>query len=292
MFWTDTMRFAITLSDRFKGVLDACLQAGWTPVKMFCTQVDSRMHHNKASLALAEKHKIPVQMSRMSECDLRDLADQQCEALLVASYNWRIPDWTPYLQSAVNFHPSPLPDGKGAYPQVRAILDGYEQWACSCHKLTPELDSGDILSQEFFPLMPDETHQTLDIKLQLAVYRLANRVIPNYRQLWEQAQPQAGEGSYWRLWSDEDRMLDFAKPVAALQRQLRAFGDFECWTKVNGVLLFVHRAQGWQETHNFAPGTLVYTSAQSLLVAAADGMLLISEWSLYGPDAITGRYRG
>ena len=285
------MRFAITLSDRFKPVLDVFLQAGWQPVKVFCTPVDHRMHHHKASLAFAEQRKLPLQLSPMQPRDLQDLAEQGCEALLVASYNWRIPDWTPYLKYAVNFHPSPLPIARGPYPQVRALLEGHREWGATCHKVAADFDTGEVLAQERFPLSETESHQTLDVKLQLALYRLSRTVAHNFEASWRDAAPQAEGGSYWPLWTEQERMLDFTRPVADLQRQLRAFGDFECAATINNITIFIHRAEGWVESHGFAPGSLIYSQADQLLVAASDGMLLISEWSLYGPEAVTGRLR-
>ena len=235
---------------------------------------------------------MPVQLSRMRERDLLELAEQGCEALLVASYNWRVPDWEPYLSYAVNFHPSPLPVGRGPYPQVRALLDGHWQWGCSCHRLSREFDAGEVLAQERFALQPDESHESLDVKLQLALYRLAGRVAGDFAALWEQAQPQGEGGSYWPLWRDEDRMLNFNQPVADIMRRVRAFGDFECMAMVNGVIVHVHRAQAWREMHGHQPGALILSNALSLLVAAADGMVLISEWSLNPAGGVGGRLRG
>ncbi|MBX9349921.1 hypothetical protein K5M36_22840 [Chromobacterium vaccinii] len=285
------MRFAITLSDRFKPVLDVFLQAGWQPVKVFCTPVDHRMHHNKMSVGFAEQHKLPLQLSPMRPRDLEELAELGCETLLVGSYNWRIPDWTPYLKYAINFHPSLLPMGRGPYPQVRALLEGHREWGCSCHKVSPEFDAGDILAQERFALGEGDSHQMLDIKLQLALHRLSHKLAHDFERLWSGARSQGEGGSYWPLWTDGDRMLDFSRTTAELLRQVRAFGDFECAAVVNNVTFFIHRAEGWVESHGFAPGSLIYSQAEQLLVATGDGMLLISEWSLYGPDAVTGRGR-
>ncbi|VEB43620.1 Uncharacterised protein [Chromobacterium violaceum] len=87
----DAMRFAITLSDRFKPVLDVFLQAGWQPLKVFCTPVDHRMHHNKLSVAFAEQRKLPLQLSPLRTHDLAELAEQGCEALLVAATTGAFP---------------------------------------------------------------------------------------------------------------------------------------------------------------------------------------------------------
>ena len=38
------MRFAITATDRYFGVLQALIEHGWQPLKLFITPVDRRMH--------------------------------------------------------------------------------------------------------------------------------------------------------------------------------------------------------------------------------------------------------
>ena len=126
------MRFAITCVDRYIGVLDALLAAGWTPVKLFTVPLHSPLDSNRLVFEKARSLGIPAQVSRLEKDDLEDLARRGCQALIVASYDWRIGDWRPYLPHAVNFHPSPLPVGRGPYPAVRAILDGFENWGVSC----------------------------------------------------------------------------------------------------------------------------------------------------------------
>ncbi len=282
------MRFAITLTDRYLPVLEALLAAGWQPVKLFTSPVDDRIFHNKLSLERAQQLDIPVQISRMLDTDLLDLNARGCDALVVASYRWRIGEWQPHLRYAVNFHPSPLPIGRGAYPVVRAILDGHTQWGISCHKLAARFDSGDILAQETFPIAADECHETLDLKTQLASGVLAGRVAANFETLWRDATVQ-GEGSYWKLFTDGDRTLDFHQPVERIMRTVRAFGDYECFAKVAEAQIYVRRAVAWPARHTLVPGTVVHNSAMRLVVAASDGYVGLLEWSLIAPDALAQR---
>ncbi|MGC8519334.1 MAG: methionyl-tRNA formyltransferase [Steroidobacteraceae bacterium] len=282
------MRFAITLTDRYLPVLEALLAAGWQPVKLFTSPVDDRIFHNKLSLQRAQQLDIPVQISRMLDADLLDLSARGCDALVVASYRWRIGEWQPHLRYAVNFHPSPLPIGRGAYPVVRAILDGHTQWGISCHKLAPRFDSGDILAQETFPIAADECHETLDLKTQLASGVLARKVAGNFETLWREATVQ-GEGSYWKLFTDADRTLDFRQPVERIIRTVRAFGDCECLAKVAEAQIYVRRAVAWPAEHTLVPGTVVHNSAMRLVVAASDGYVGLLEWSLIAPDALAQR---
>ena len=198
---------------------------------------------------------------------------------MVAGYDWRIGDWRPHLQYAINFHPSPLPEGRGPYPAVRALLEQRSTWGVSCHQIEHAFDAGAILARDDFPLAADENLDSLDLKIQIAVNRLAQRVARNLDALWNGAVPQTG-GSYWRLWTDAERTLDFRQPVAAIMRQVRAFGSLEVQAQVNGGLVHVRRAVGWIEAHAQTPGSVVHIGTpRALVVAAADGFIGLIEWS-------------
>ncbi len=273
------MRFAIATADRYLGVFDALLRAGWEPVKLFSTALDNRTDFNQAVIARAAQLKIEVQLSPIRDRDLADLAERGCDALVVASYNWRIGNWRPHLAHAVNFHASPLPDGRGPYPAVRAILEDRRQWGVSCHRLEHDFDAGAVLAQELFPMSADESHESLDLKTQMAAIRLAQRVAGNFTELWAGARDQ-GRGSYWVRWTEAERTIDFSRPVADILRHARAFGLLESLASVNGITIHVRRIVGWCEAHSHSPGTLVHNNNRSLVIAAADGYVGVIEWSL------------
>ncbi len=275
------MRFAITGCDRYAGVFEAFLGAGWTPVKLFSTPVNNPLSTNVKMMALAKRHGCAIQLTRMNDNDLRDLAERGCEALIVASYDWRIGDWSPHLQYAVNFHPSPLPLGRGPYPLPRAILEQHRSWAMTSHKIAPEFDSGDILAREEFGLHAEENHESLNLKLQMAARRLAHRLAHNFEGYWRSAEPQGpGEGEYWPVFTEAERTLDFNAPVSAISRMLRAFGKLECFGWLNGERIFVRQALAWPEPHTLRPGTVMHVNGQEVVVAAMDGAVALLDWGL------------
>lgn len=282
------MRFAITASDRYLGVFETLVNAGWEPVKLFATVVDDHRHHNRAIIKYAQQLAIDVQFSRLRESDMRELALKGCDLLVVASYNWRIGDWRSHLKYAINFHPSPLPEGRGPYPPVHALLENRKSWGVTCHRVSREFDAGEILDQEEFPISADECHESLDLKIQMAAKRLAGRVAANFAPLWDNAQPQ-GPGSYTRLWTTADRTLDFSQGVEDILRRVRAFGLIEAMATVNEVAIFVRRAVGWLESHQYRPGALIHVNDLSMVVAAKDGYIGIVEWSMLDPRATVGR---
>ncbi len=284
------MKFAIAASDSTIGIWESFAEAGWESIKLFTSPVDNRIRHNDAVLEYAKKLGIEVQSSRLRERDLVDLAERGCDALIVASYNWRIGDWAPFLKYAINFHPSPLPLARGAYPIVQAILGRHQSWGVTCHKLDADFDTGPILAGNRFSLTQHECHESLDIKTQLASRLLAGDVAGKFIHYWDNATPQ-GEGTYFKQWTAIDRTLDFSQSVDDVMCRIRAFGLIECIATINAVTVFVHRAVGWPEVHGYKPGVLVNASEMKMLVAVKDGFVQIIEWSFLPPDFHPGTIR-
>jgi methionyl-tRNA formyltransferase len=276
------MRFAITGCDRYARVFEEFVAAGWTPVKLFSAQPVNRLSANEHVISLARRHGCPVQFTRMGETDLDDLAQRGCEALIVASYDWRIPHWRDKLHYAVNFHPSPLPLGRGPYPLPRAILEQRKRWAMSAHRIEHAFDSGDLLAMEEFGLDESESHETLNLKLQMAGGRLARKLAPSFIELWDAAQPQ-GKGEYWPAFSEAERTVDFHASVADILRKLRAFGVLECYGHLNGQRIYVRHAYGWPEPHNLGPETVVHVNGSDVVLAVKDGFIALTDWGILPP---------
>jgi methionyl-tRNA formyltransferase len=275
------MKFAIATSDSYQCVLEAFLRAGWQLEKLFVSP-ENWMYSNQQVIARALELGASVQQSPVRESDLAKLG---CDLFVVSCYQWKIPPWEKHVPRAVNFHPSPLPEARGPYPYVRAILEKKTSWATTCHRISDKYDGGDILAAEHFPVDEYENHESLILKTQMAAGRLASKVATDLEALWNSAKPQ-GEGSYWGRWAEDERIIDFAEPVEAIMRKVRAFGDIECVAKVNGITVFIHRAKGWIEPHCALPGAVVHANNFVMVVAAADGYIAITEWGLHAPGAV------
>ena len=272
-------KFAITACDRFIDVLRAFIDCGWQPVKLFSSPITEPMASNRQVIALAQQHKIPIQLNRMQERDLAGLQDDGCELLVVASYQWRVANWASYLPRAINFHPAPLPNYRGPYPLVQGILDRRSVWATTCHKLAAEFDTGDILASRYFDINANECHESLDLRTQIETRQLASTVAQDLDRLWDAASPQ-GVGNYIKMWTDADREIDFHCSVQEIDLKLRAFGNFECLARVNDLLYFVRRAVCWPVVHNCAPGVLAHVDGSHYVIACKDGCVALLDWSL------------
>ena len=280
------MNFAITACDRYLGIFDAFVCAGWKPLKLFTLPMKDVFGNQQAVIAYAEKQNAAIQLSPMTPRDLKELHEQGCEALIIASYDRKICEWHPFLKYAVNFHASPLPEGRGPYPVIRAIAEGRNSWAVTCHKVTQEIDKGDILAADKFPLQPDECHESLNLKIQMSAKRLATKVAHEFIELWEHATPQE-QGSYWKRNSLLEILINFHQPVENVMRHIRSLGATGSLASIGNSLFVVKRAVGWTELHSHIVGQVVHTFNNSIVIAVVDGYIGLLDTELAPPNLIS-----
>jgi methionyl-tRNA formyltransferase len=276
------MRFAFAGIDFLGDVFETLIGKGWQPVKLFSRPCDGIYDFNEATVTRARNLRIPIQMSRIVPADLAGLRTMGCNVLVVAGYPWLIKGWEQHVPYALNFHPSPLPNGRGPYPLFKAILDGIPEWGVTAHALEPAFDTGPILAQRRFALGPQETHDTLLAKCQMAAKDIAADMAENLPQIWREARPQ-GPGTYWPRITQAQRTVDWTGGVNAVLRTIRAFGSIEAFAQVDSRYVYVWEATGWQEPHGHRPGALVHRHRKHMVVAARDGFVQITGWSPYAP---------
>lgn len=122
-----------------------------------------------------------------------------------------------------NVHPSLLPWGKGAHPNVWAIVEG-EPAGVSIHEMSSSVDAGPIYAQQEVVTTFGDTGKTLYDKLLHAAGQLFERRWPQIRDGELSPRPQAAGGSYHRradldaLKSIEpDEMLTWRKALDILR---------------------------------------------------------------------------
>ncbi|WP_439113837.1 phosphoribosylglycinamide formyltransferase [Hydrogenophaga sp.] len=98
------------------------------------------------------------------DAELMTAIDRHAPALVVLAGFMRI--LTPgfvqhYAGRLINIHPSLLPAFTGLNTHQRAIDMGCKFAGVTVHRVTAELDHGDILDQAVVPVLPGDTAQTL-----------------------------------------------------------------------------------------------------------------------------------
>ena len=125
----------------------------------------------------------------------------------------------------VNSHFSLLPLWRGADPISFSILNGDAKTGVSLMLIDEGMDTGKILVQKSLAITPDDTTQTLTKKLINLSHELLVSNLPDYisGKLRPRNQPHPNRATYSRKLTKEDGLIDWTKPAAQIEREIRAF---------------------------------------------------------------------
>jgi methionyl-tRNA formyltransferase len=169
---------------------------------------------------VAERHGLPL----MSAEALQESPPEGVDLVLSFLFWRRIRE--PLLSAGrlgcLNFHPAPLPDIRGVGGYNVAVLEGLSEWGVSCHFVDAELDTGDLVEVERFPIDPDTaTAFSLDLESQEHLLGVFQRVVG--RALAGEELPRTPQGPGRYVDRQEFESLRRVQPGDDLDRKLRAF---------------------------------------------------------------------
>ena len=226
--------------------------------------------------ALAERHGLPVH----SPTSLRgaeaqgEFAALSVDAAVVAAYGLILP--APVLQAprlgCLNVHASLLPRWRGAAPIQRAILKGDRETGVTIMQMDEGLDTGPTLLQEAVPIGLTTNAGELTERLADLGAGLMLRALERVARGTLAARPQPEEGvTYAAKLRREEAWLDWRKPAAALERQVRAFDPWPgAYFLGRGERIRVLRAEALPGGTAAAPGTII---DEHLTIACGQGAL-------------------
>ncbi len=157
---------------------------------------------------------------------LTQLRDLRPDLLVVAAYGQILSKdvlSTP-TRGTINVHASLLPKYRGAAPVAYAILGGETQTGVTIIKVTPGLDSGDMILQEAIDILPDDTTGTLEARLAVLGAKLAVDAVQKY----EAGGPVEGVKQDPALVTKAPKikkefgLIDWTKPAEYIERFVRA----------------------------------------------------------------------
>ncbi|MGO9975323.1 MAG: methionyl-tRNA formyltransferase [Solirubrobacteraceae bacterium] len=206
------------------------------------------------------------------------------EALCLCAFGALIKEPLLSEHRILNVHPSLLPRWRGAAPIERAIIAGDERTGTSIMVLTAGLDSGPLCLQEAEPIDPHDTYGSLAPRLAEHGARLLVRVLDAPGPCEEQD----GSGvTYAEKLTAADRMLDPNRPVAELERLVRAL------TPHIGAHIALHDGTllGVRRVHAIAggpPNGVLALDGPVPLLGCVDGSLELLEVKPPGRRAMSG----
>ncbi len=197
---------------------------------------------------------------------------------VVAAYGKIIPERLLQLPrlGMINVHASLLPRYRGASPIHRSVLNGDAETGVTIMRVVKALDAGAMFDRVVRAIGPDDTSETVERDLALLGADLLVQVVDAMAtgHVREEAQDPGGVTYAPRL-TKQDGLIDWARPAAALQNQVRGLHPWPlASTIVGGRRLIVLRSHVVALATPAEPGTVVVAQGDRLEFAAGDGQAL------------------
>ena len=278
------MRVAFAGTPEFAREALAAILAAGHEVPLVLSQPDrpagrGMQLHASPVKQLALAHGIPVfQPERLKDpVTHAPLIGAAPDVLVVAAYGLILPQTVlavPRL-GCLNIHASLLPRWRGAAPIQRAIEAGDGETGITIMRMEAGLDTGPMLLKASLPIADTDTAATLHDKLADLGGQLIVAALARLPQLVPTSQPEAGV-TYARKIEKSEAALDWRRPAAELERQLRAFDPFPgAIATLGGTAIKVWAARLAVVTGS--PGSVLASDSGGIVVACGEGALRLTE---------------
>ena len=197
---------------------------------------------------LALEHGIPV----YTPATLRDEAFSELldtykpEIIVVVAYGKILPlnviEYPKY--GCINLHVSLLPKYRGAAPMQRAIMEGESETGVTVMYMAEGLDTGDIVSVEKFPILPEDDFETIhDRSAEVGGKLLSETIEKIYNDTAERIKQDDSLACYAKKVEKEDCKLDFTLPAKKLDFIIRGVTPIPgAFAYLNGKMLKINKA--------------------------------------------------
>lgn len=180
----------------------------------------------------------------------------------------------------IGFHPAKLPQNRGRHPLIWALALGLKKTGTTFFKMDEGADSGDILSQDTFPIEEEYTAADMYRKMIESAEKQVRAFTPKLARGNYQFQKQDhSKANHWRKRGKSDGRIDFRMGTQAIFNLVRALtkpyvgAHFE----YQGKDYKVWRVEpGPDQEANLEPGqVLALNEKNHLLVKTGDGSVWI-----------------
>jgi methionyl-tRNA formyltransferase len=193
--------------------------------------------------------------------------------------------WNMPPMGTVNLHGSLLPQYRGAAPINWAVINGEPETGVTTFKLQQDIDTGNILLQEKFPIGPDETAGEVHDRMKEIGAQLLVRTISGLAAGTLTGAPQDNPPNLRhapKIFTETCR-IDWTKPIARIYDLIRGLSPFPtAFTELDGKLLKIYRAAKDPTPPTLPPGRPDTDQKTYLRFAAADGFIRVTELQLEG----------
>lgn len=293
--------------------LDAIVSAGY-PVAAVITAPDKPAGRGmqlteSAVKKYARANGLPIlQPEKLKAPDFLDTLRSLAADLQIVVAFRMLPEvvWSMPPMGTVNLHGSLLPQYRGAAPINWAVINGETQTGVTTFKLRHDIDTGNILLQESFPIGPAETAGEVHDRMKEIGARLLVRTIEGLAAGTLRETPQADILSQPAAHGDnptpatlgsapaatlhhapkiftETCRIDWNQPTDKIYNLIRGLSPFPtAFTELDGKLLKIYRAEKESTPPHLLPGQPDTDNKSYLRFATADGYIRVTEIQLEG----------
>lgn len=272
--------------------LDAIIQAGYPVVAVITAPDKPAGRGMQLSVSAVKKYALEkglkiLQPEKLKNPEfLEDLRDLKADLQIVVAFRM-LPElvWNMPPMGTVNLHGSLLPQYRGAAPINWAVINGEPVTGVTTFKLQHDIDTGNILLQDSFPIGETETAGEVHDKMKEIGARLVVKTIEGLQAgtLTEHPQPQNTTLKHApKIFTDTCR-IDWNQPVENIYNLIRGLSPFPAaFTHLDGKLLKIYHAEKDRTKPAHAPGQLDTDKKTYFRFAAADGYIRVTELQLEG----------
>lgn len=265
------------------GVITAPDKPGGRGMQMQQTAVKKYAVENNLHVLQPEKLKNPefLEALKSLKADLQIVVAFRMLPELV----WNMPP-----MGSVNLHGSLLPQYRGAAPINWAVINGEKETGVTTFKLKHEIDTGDILLQDRFPISETDNAGDVHDKMKEIGARLLVKTVTELAAGALLEKPQNSE----TLLPDIDLKhapkiftetckIDWGKPVDEVYNMIRGLAPYPAaFTFLDGKKLKIYASQKITDTTATSSGNFETDGKTFLRFACSNGYIAITELQLEG----------
>ncbi|OQP51829.1 methionyl-tRNA formyltransferase [Niastella yeongjuensis] len=294
--------------------LDALVQAGCNVIAVITAPDKPAGRGMKLTESAVKKYAVEKQLPVLQPVKLKDaeflaeLKNLQADLQIVVAFRM-LPEvvWNMPPMGTVNLHGSLLPQYRGAAPINWAVINGEKETGVTTFKLQHEIDTGNILLQDSFPIGEDETagevHDRMkEIGAQLLVKTVAGLAAGTLTELPQEAEDRgpsyakasAGDAEENKPLRHAPKIftetckIDWNHSVIAIYNLIRGLSPYPAaFTYLNDKMLKIYKAKKELHDNLKDPGSFETDNKTYLKFAGSDGYIYITELQLEGKKRMT-----
>lgn len=221
---------------------------------------------------------------------LADLQSLKADLQVVVAFRM-LPEvvWSMPPLGTINLHGSLLPHYRGAAPINWAVINGEKETGVTTFKLQQEIDTGNILLQESFPVGDDETagevHDRMKVIGAALLVRTIRGLIDGSLKEIPQAMTTDGHSTLKHAPKifTETAGIDWNRSITDIHNLIRGLSPFPgAFTQLQGKTLKIYRSKKEYTTPAEQPGSFTTDKKSFVKFAAPDGYIHVLDLQLEG----------